>query len=93
MAQAVVTIRVMPESPETDMHKLQHAAELAIDHFVGEKHEKRAAIEPVAFGLKSLKVTFVMDEAKGGTEPLEQAIEKIEGVQSVEVTDVRRAVG
>ncbi len=93
MAQAVVTIRIMPESPEVDMHKLQHEAEHAIDHFVGEKGEKRAKIEPIAFGLKALDVTFVMNEAKGSTEPLEHAIEKIHGVQSVEVTDVRRAVG
>jgi translation elongation factor EF-1beta len=36
---------------------------------------------------------FVMDEAKGSPEPLEKDIAKIKGVQSVEVIDVRRAIG
>ena len=34
-----------------------------------------------------------MDEAKGTTDPLEADINNIEGVHSVEVTDVRRAIG
>lgn len=93
MAQAIITLKIMPTSPDEDLAKIQHAAEQAIDHFVGEKGEKRFAIEPIAFGLKALKITFVMDEAKGSTEPLEQTIAKLNGVQSVDVTDVRRAVG
>jgi elongation factor 1-beta len=83
----------MPESPDTDLAKIQHEAEKAIDHFVSEKGEKRFLIEPIAFGLKALKITFVMDEKIGSTEPLEHAIAKLPGVNSVDVTDVRRAVG
>ena len=49
--------------------------------------------QPIAFGLKALNIIFVMDEAKGSTEPLEDSVSDIEGVQSVEITDVRRAVG
>ena len=49
--------------------------------------------EPIAFGLKALKITFAMDENKGSTDTLEEDINGIEGVNSVEVVDVRRAIG
>jgi len=49
--------------------------------------------EPIAFGLNALKIMFVMDESKGSTEALEENIKKIDGVNSVETVDVRRAIG
>ena len=48
---------------------------------------------PVAFGISSLNLIFIMDESIGSTETLEKDISGIEGVNSVEVVDVRRAVG
>jgi len=93
MAKCVVTIKIMPESPDTDISAVQAIAESAIDKFTGERGEKRTAIEPIAFGLKALKITFVMDEALGSTEPLEQELAGIKGVNSVDVVDVRRAIG
>lgn len=50
-------------------------------------------VEPVAFGLQALVFMFSVDEAKGGTEELEKKIAEMPGVSSVQVTDVRRAVG
>lgn len=92
MAKVIVTIKIMPVSPETDLEKVQEGALEKIKTFAGEGETKQE-IEPVAFGLKALKITFVMDEAKGATDPLEQEIQTIEGVNSVEVIDVRRAIG
>ncbi len=92
MAKAIVTLKIMPESPETDMDKLFSEAEEKIKAFAGEGDTKKE-IEPVAFGLKALKIIFVMDEEKGGTEPLEKEIEFLDGVNSVDVIDVRRAIG
>ena len=82
----------MPKSPEIDLNKLQKKAINEIKKFAGEAETKNA-IEPVAFGLKVLKITFVMDENRGGTEELENNISKLGGVNSVEVIDVRRAIG
>ncbi len=93
MAMAIVTIKMMPESPDVDMEQVQIEASAKIDKFVGEQGEKRFAIEPIAFGLKALKITFVMNEKIGSTEPLEADLGTIEGVNSVEVIDVRRAIG
>ena len=67
-------------------------AKKKIAHFAGEG-ETRVEIEPIAFGLKAVKIIFVTDEKKGGTDSLEAEISKIKGVNSVEVIDVRRAIG
>lgn len=92
MANVVVTLRVMPQSTETDLDRLESKATQAIIDFCGSK-EFRTSIQPIAFGLKALSIIFVMDESIGTTEALEKRISEIEGVESVEVTDVRRAIG
>jgi len=92
MASAIVTIKVMPASPETNMGELETKVKKAIINFAGEG-ETRTEITPVAFGLKSLEITFVMDEAKGSPDPLAEEIDSYEDVNSAEITDVRRAVG
>lgn len=92
MARVIITFTIMPESPETDLDAVERAAKEKILAHAG-PGDTKTEIEPIAFGLKALKILFVMDEQKGSTEPLEEQIKTIEGVQSVEVTDVRRAVG
>jgi len=92
MAKVVVTLKIMPVSPEVDLEKVQKSAIEKISEFAGET-ETKIEIEPIAFGLKALKILFVMDESKGSTDYLESQAAEIEGVNSVEVTDVRRAVG
>ncbi len=92
MAKAIITIKMMPESPEVDMEKLEETCLSKIKDFAGEG-ETKVEIEPIAFGLKALKIIFVMDESIGSTEPLEKSIDELENVASVEVIDVRRAIG
>lgn len=81
----------MPESPETDLKIIEKKAKVFIAEYggdVGKSEEK-----PVAFGLKALELIFVSNEDIGSTDKLEQNVASIEGVNSVEVTDVRRAIG
>ena len=92
MAHVVVTLRIMPNNPDTDLSILEAEAKKEIVEFCNSK-ELKTKIEPIAFGLKALNVLFVMEESKGSTEELENKISKIDGVESVEVTDVRRAIG
>jgi elongation factor 1-beta len=92
MAQVIVTLKIMPESPEVDLAKTEQEAKAKIIDFSQTK-EIKTGQEPIAFGLKALKITFVMDESKGSTDALEEQIKKISGVNSVEVVDVRRAIG
>ena len=92
MAQVVVTLKIMPESPEIDLNSIETQAKVKIFDFSQNK-EMKTEQEPIAFGLKAIKITFVMDESKGSTEALEGNIKNIAGVNSVEVVDVRRAIG
>ncbi len=92
MTNVVVTLKIMPESPEVDLHAIEADAKKKIIDFAG-PGDMKIEQEPIAFGLKALNIIFIMDEAKGSTEPIEDAVEEIKGVQSVEVSDVRRAVG
>ena len=82
----------MPESPEIDLNSLEEQTKNIIKEFAGET-ETKSEQEPIAFGLKALKIIFVMDESKGSTDALENKIKEIQGVNSVEVVDVRRAIG
>ncbi len=92
MAQVVATLKIMPESPEVSLAEIEKEAKKKIIEFAGEGDTK-VEEEPIAFGLKSLNIIFIMDESKGSTEPLEDEVNNIKGVRSAEVTDVRRAVG
>jgi elongation factor 1-beta len=92
MAQVIITLKIMPESPETDLDALQAKIIQKITDFSGET-ETRTSQEPIAFGLKALKIIFVSEESKGSVDVLEDQIRSLEGVQSVEITDVRRAIG
>ncbi len=92
MAVVVVTLKIMPESPEVDLSSIQNKAEEEIKKFAGNT-EIKTEQEPIAFGLKALKIIFVMDENKGSTDSLEESIKTISGVNSVEAVDVRRAIG
>lgn len=81
----------MPKSPEVDLGKVEETAKKEIIKAVGEG-EIKASVNPVAFGLKSLDLMFVMNE-NDKLDPLEEVIGTIEDVNSVEITDVRRAIG
>lgn len=96
MASVIVTLKIMPSSPEADLDKIYEESVKRIKEFVDEKHkdgEFRKEIEPIGFGLKALKILFVMNEDIGSTDKLEEQIKQMEEVESVEAIDVRRAVG
>ena len=91
MASVVVTFKIMPEDPDQDLIALRDKADKLITAFggaVGKTEE-----QPVAFGLKAVLIYFVMDEGKGSTDAVEAQICELPGVNSVELTDVRRTIG
>ena len=92
MASAVATLKIMPESPDTDLKHIETEALKLITQFSDDR-QKKVVVEPVAFGLNSINITFLMDEKKGDTEPVEKKIAQIAGVQSVECIDIRRIIG
>ena len=92
MAFVIVTLKVMPTSPETNLEELEVKVKEEIKSFAGDR-KMESKIEPVAFGLKSLNVTFLMEESKGSPDPVAEKVSEFESVNSAEITDVSRALG
>ena len=91
MAQVVVILKVMPTGTDIDLKHIEKSAVSEITKFGG--NFAKSEVKPVAFSLNSLLLYFIMEESIGSTEALESTISKIEGVNSVDVIDVRRTVG
>jgi len=90
MGTAVIKIKIMPSSVEEDLEEIKKQAEKTILNRKGThcKFEE----ENIAFGLKAVIVSFALDESLE-LEIIERGLEKIEGVNSVQVIDMRRAFG
>lgn len=92
MGKAIMTIKIMPESVEADLDKIQEKA-LEVIQEATNTSDTKTEQEPIAFGLKALKITFIIDENNADPEALEKTISEIDSVNSVETVDVRRTVG
>ena len=90
MSKVIITFKIMPESLDVDLKKLEVDVKRLINKY-GEVG--KVEVEEIAFGLKALKFIVIYDESKGDTEFLEDNIRNIDVVNSVDVVDVRRAIG
>lgn len=84
-------MKIMPESPQIKLEAVEEKVRHLVREFGGDVG--KVEFEPIAFGLKAMIVVFVMNESLGSTDSLEENVQKLDGVQSAEVTDVRRAIG
>lgn len=87
MAKVGATIKVMPDGPERDLEALRKSL---ASRTPGSVTLAGFREEPIAFGLKALLASVTLDDAEGGTQPVEDAWSGVEGVQSVEVVEVSR---
>ena len=92
MAKVIVTWKVMPETAESDLEAVKVSVKKSIEGFGGIINGEMTK-EPIAFGLKFVKVSFAYDEDKGTTDDLEEELAKDDNIQSVEVLSVGRAMG
>jgi len=80
----------MPEDLEVNLDDL----EKNLKEFLSEYGEiGRVEREKIAFGLEAIKIMFIREESKGSTDYIEDNMRNIDGVQSVEIIDVRRTIG
>jgi len=88
MAKVLVVVKVLPEDVETPIDELRNRITGALP----EGYElKMWEEEPIAFGLKALRLAIVMpEETEGGTEQLETLLSQVPGVSQVEVEYVNR---
>ncbi|MEM2121222.1 MAG: elongation factor 1-beta [Candidatus Woesearchaeota archaeon] len=90
MARVIVTIKIMPESPDIDLAFVEREATRELENLGLEVGKKE--IQPIAFGLNALIIYAIQEESLGSLD-IEGALSKIEGINSVEIIDVRRAIG
>lgn len=87
MARLVVRVRILPAEAESN---LEQVVEL-IEKSVPEGMElKSSSMEPIAFGLKAIVGDFLLDDAEGQMDKLEESIKSVEGVGEIEVTNISR---
>ena len=90
MSIVAVKIKIMPDSPEANMTNIEKEVKTMLEgQGVKNTHFE---IEPIAFGLKALLIMFGWPEEKP-LEELEEKLRKIKKIGSVQVTDIRRAIG
>lgn len=86
----IFKVRIMPKSPEESLESIKRMIESKVEKMKGKFHSSE--IQGIAFGLKALIVTILLPDEKGDDE-IERAFSSITGVSSVQIVDMRRAVG
>ena len=85
MAEVIATFKVMPTGVDVDLDKL----EAEVKEVIKADRIKR---EPIAFGLVALNVIKIMPDAGGVVDEIEEKLKGMEGVGSVEVTEVTKTL-
>ncbi len=85
MAKVMMRIRVMPNDVNVNMEEL---LERVKDIQLEGVELRDASIQPVAFGLKALVLLAVMPDTEGIGDKYVEEIQKIDGVESVEIEDM-----
>ncbi len=92
MARAVITFKLMPDSPEADLAPIKREAQ-AIAVEGGAIGETKTEEEPIAFGLKAVKILAMYEVDDKDFDAIAAKMNKIEHVQSAEVATMDLALG
>jgi elongation factor 1-beta len=92
MAKAIITFKLMPESPEVDLAPIKELA-LKIAREAGAIGEMQSKQEPVAFGLVAVLVMAMYDVDKADFDAIAAKMAEIENVQNAEVSKMDLAIG
>ena len=87
MGEVLTTMKIMPDSPEVDLEAIKSTIESSMPE--GAKLHEMSE-EPIAFGLVAIILQFITEDGEGGSEPVEEMVQGIEGVASFEITGVGR---
>ncbi len=90
MSIAAIILRVMPDSPQTDLEEIKSALTTNLEAEGAQNISFQE--EPVAFGLKAIMAKFAWPEEKE-TGLAEDAAKKVDNVSSAIISDYRRAFG
>ena len=89
MGQVIALIKIMPDGIKSDdevrgiMERIRGAVKAPVTL-------TRMDVKEIAFGLRAINATILLEDGVGGPEPVCDAITKIPGIESAEVTDMGR---
>ena len=92
MARAIITFKIMPESPSVDLEPIK-AKCLEIAKENGAIGEMQAKEEPIAFGLKAVLILGMYQVEGSDFEAIAVKMSEIENVQTAEVAKMDLALG
>jgi elongation factor 1-beta len=87
MARLVARIRILPAEAESNLESVVGSIRGSMPAGM---EMKGHAMEPIAFGLKALVGDFLLDDAEGQMDKLEESIRAVEGVGEIEVMNISR---
>lgn len=87
MARLVVRIRILPADAESNLDNVVESIKKSMPKGI---EMKGHMMEPIAFGLKAIVGDFLLDDAEGQMDKLEESIKIVEGVGEIEVTNISR---
>ena len=86
----IVVFKIMPDGAEVDVQKLGEAALATVKSVQPAAKVQNVEFKPVAFGLKSVNVTVLMNDGAGGPDAIEEAFSALPGVGSASVAEMGR---
>ncbi|MDO5846466.1 MAG: elongation factor 1-beta [Methanocorpusculum sp.] len=84
MGEVAVILKVMPESPDVDLAKLQAEIKARIPGIQDMK------VEPIGFGLSAVKIAMITEDDEGAGDKIEALFTGIEGVDRAEIESLNR---
>ncbi|HYA57029.1 MAG TPA: elongation factor 1-beta [Thermoplasmata archaeon] len=84
MGRVAVLFRIMPQGVDTDMNEVAKGVRGSLPNGVT---IRGLQVKDIAFGLKALLVSVVMDDTGGVLDATEHAFAKVPQVESVEVME------
>ncbi len=84
MGQVAVLFRLMPQAVETNLEEMATAVRGSLPSGVTVRGMQ---VKDIAYGLKALLVSVVMDDQGGILESVEQGLARVPHVESVEVME------
>lgn len=87
MARLVVRMRILPADAESNLDAVVQSIKTSIPDGM---EMKGHALEPIAFGLKAIVGDFLLDDAEGQMDKLENSLKNVEGVGEIDVMNISR---
>ena len=84
MGEVVVILKIMPESPDVDLEKLQADIRAKVSGIEDMK------VEPIGFGLSAIKIAMITEDDAGAGDKIEGLFSQIPGIDRTEIESLNR---